>query len=55
MCISKKYLGNKSNFNNEFKKWIQEEPEIPEAIAPVDKIGEIMERLTKVFNKKEDI
>lgn len=26
MCISKKYLGNKGNFNEEFKKWIPEEP-----------------------------
>lgn len=26
MCISKKFLGNKGNFNEEFKKWIQEEP-----------------------------
>lgn len=25
MCISKKYLGNKDNFNEEFKKWIPEE------------------------------
>ena len=25
MCISKKYLGNKGNFNEEFKKWIPEE------------------------------
>lgn len=28
MCISKKYLGNKGNFNKEFKKWISNE-EIP--------------------------
>ena len=26
MAISKKALGNKSNFNNEFKKWLPEEP-----------------------------
>ena len=26
MCIAKKYLGNKGNFNDEFKKWIPEEP-----------------------------
>lgn len=25
MCISKKYLGNKGNFNEEFKKWIPED------------------------------
>lgn len=28
MCISKKFLGNKGNFNEEFKKWIPEEPNI---------------------------
>lgn len=27
LCISKKALGNKSNFNNIFKKWIPEENE----------------------------
>lgn len=27
MCISKKYLGNKGNFNETFKKWIPEESE----------------------------
>ena len=25
MCIAKKYLGNKGNFNEEFKKWIPDE------------------------------
>ena len=25
MCIAKKYFGNKSNFNNVFKKWIPKE------------------------------
>lgn len=25
LCFSKKMLGNRSNFNNEFKKWILEE------------------------------
>lgn len=24
LCIAKKHLGNKSNFNNEFKRWIHE-------------------------------
>lgn len=24
LCIAKKHLGNKSNFNNEFKRWINE-------------------------------
>lgn len=26
LCIAKKFLGNKSNFNEVFKKWIPEEP-----------------------------
>ena len=25
LCIAKKALGNKSNFNNEFKRWLNEE------------------------------
>lgn len=29
MCIAKKYLGDKSNFNNVFKKWIPEEEPLP--------------------------
>lgn len=29
MCISKKYLGNKGNFNDEFKKWLPEETNDP--------------------------
>jgi hypothetical protein len=28
LCISKKYFGNKGNFNEVFKKWIPEEKEI---------------------------
>lgn len=28
LCIAKKYLGNKGNFNEVFKKWIPEEDEI---------------------------
>lgn len=27
LCCAKKLLGNKSNFNNEFKKWLPKEPE----------------------------
>jgi hypothetical protein len=29
MCISKKYFGNKGNFNEVFKKWIPEEKPLP--------------------------
>jgi hypothetical protein len=28
MCISKKFFGNKGNFNEVFKKWIPKEPEL---------------------------
>ena len=28
LCIAKKYLGNKGNFNEVFKKWIPEEAEV---------------------------
>lgn len=35
MCIAKKYLGNKSNFNNEFKKWIPKEESLPLAEEPL--------------------
>lgn len=33
MCIVKKYLGNQSNFNNEFKKWIPKEIESLPSVA----------------------
>lgn len=33
LCIAKKFLGNKSNFNNVFKKWI------PEEVEPVEEIS----------------
>lgn len=42
MCISKKYLGNKGNFNEVFKKWIPEEKIEPE---PVEDIGTIKKHL----------
>lgn len=35
LCIAKKYLGNKGNFNEVFKKWIPEEAE------PVEKVDGI--------------
>lgn len=38
LCIAKKYLGNKGNFNEVFKKWIPEETEpVEEAIEVEDK------------------
>lgn len=38
LCIAKKALGNKSNFNNVFHEWIpEEEPEQPKNEAPEEK------------------
>ena len=34
MCFAKKALGNKSNFNNVFHKWVPEE----EGITPLDRV-----------------
>lgn len=52
MCISKKYLGNKGNFNEEFKKWIPEEPteEIRE-----EQIREILEGNISEYDMNEKI
>lgn len=36
LCIAKKALGNKSNFNNVFKKWIPEEPTTIADVIPID-------------------
>ena len=44
MCISKKYLGNKGNFNETFKKWISED-------KPEDKPEELTrEKMIKVLD-----
>lgn len=49
MCISKKYLGNKGNFNEVFKKWIPDETpyteeELSQLLQNIDfsKIGEAL-------------
>lgn len=42
MCISKKFLGNKGNFNEEFKKWIPEEP------VEEDPIQDLKKRLESI-------
>lgn len=41
MCISKKFFGNKSNFNEIFKKWI------PEETAEKITVEEMREKLTR--------
>lgn len=43
MCIAKKYLGNKGNFNEVFKKWIHKETEPVEEDAKIGdiKVGDI--------------
>lgn len=38
LCIAKKYLGNKGNFNEVFKKWIPEETEPVEKVKEVDEV-----------------
>jgi hypothetical protein len=45
MCISKKYFGNKDNFNEVFKKWIPEEKEIS--------VNEMRNRLYKYCDEKD--
>lgn len=47
LCIAKKYLGNKGNFNEVFKKWI---PEEVESVEKVEKISvDDMRRALEVF------
>ena len=36
MCISKKFLGNKGNFNEVFKKWLPEEKPIEPYVGTCD-------------------
>lgn len=40
MCIAKKYLGNKGNFNEVFKKWIPEEKENNENDISLDEMSD---------------
>ena len=42
MCIAKKYLGNKGNFNEVFKKWVPYEKEL---VVPTDKLAEALKKL----------
>lgn len=44
LCIAKKYLGNKGNFNEVFKKWIPEETE------PVEETIEVEDKETGAIN-----
>lgn len=46
LCIAKKYLGNKSNFNNVFKKWIPDEAE-PTVEEPLPTIEEMSKYIRK--------
>ncbi len=46
MCIAKKYLGNKGNFNEVFKKWIPEE-KVKETLVATDTEGNVI----KCFEK----
>lgn len=49
LCIAKKFLGNKGNFNDVFKQWIHEEVEPVEEIS-VDKMRK---RLEDMCNSRE--
>lgn len=53
MCISKKFLGNKGNFNEEFKKWIPEDPEPIKTDLAVS-MSKLGKALHDAFNKKEE-
>lgn len=52
MCISKKFLGNKGNFNEEFKKWIPEDPE-PVEVDYGSPLDGFRKALHDAFNKTE--
>lgn len=41
LCIAKKALGNKGNFNNVFRKWV---PEVDDSCEPIPTIKGIFER-----------
>ena len=41
LCIAKKFLGNKGNFNDVFKKWIPEEADEIPAI-PIEEMREVL-------------
>ena len=53
MCISKKFLGNKGNFNEEFKKWIPEDPEPIKTDLEIS-MSKLGKALHDAFNKKEE-
>lgn len=67
LCFAKKALGNKSNFNNVFKKWIPEEEEEPVVIGvdpfslksndtakPFRSAAELLEELSEsIRNRRE--
>lgn len=44
LCIAKKYLGDKSNFNNEFKKWIPKEEEEEETLPTIWEMREYIRK-----------
>lgn len=57
MCIAKKALGNKGNYNNVFKKFACEEPKTSEPILAFDKettesINKACESIRNIFRKR---
>lgn len=61
LCFAKKALGNKSNFNNVFKKWVPEKEEEPVVVgvdpfsvkSPAEIIAEVKKAITEKFGKEE--
>lgn len=54
LCISKKYFGNKGNFNEIFKKWIPEEDK-KETITAYDGNGNVVAEIIKEALSIEDM
>ena len=50
LCIAKKFLGNKGNFNDVFKKWIPEDEPNEEVARIVSAVSETTSDLVKMFH-----
>ena len=54
MAVAKKALGNRSNFNNEFKKWIDEDDEYDKGnCAKTYSMLDALDRISKLFGDKQ--
>ena len=56
LCYMKKMHGNKSNFNNELRKWVKEKPEETEEIDDnfISKLAEAGKALNKLLGRGEE-